>query len=395
MNYKANDAYIAFKPEATQGTAVLPTIMLPLISEDLKTVVNHVADPRIKGIGWKSNQLNRGFRTHEGSVVVLGDPDTLGHFLNMTLKKGTTSGDADGYTHPFTVDTPKSYTIEVKKGDHVVRYFGAMIDELKLSFDNGNLLITANIKAMGQFSVAKLGVALTGTPVTEVVLGDEYDINPTRGLVAGDKLDVGGTECTVASLDTDGVTVVITSASPTATAGSTVKLKPQAVSFSNLQDPLYFGNLFAGFGADESEATTNATQALSTPLYDFTISIKNNLFSQNGSNRLDPVAIKPQVPEANLQCKQMFQNADNRNEWLSRTKKAITLKLYGKHIKSDFSTQELATFKFYNVGLLENGNPLNVGEYIFDEQNFEALYDNSDAKALTVDLVNRTAGTAY
>jgi predicted RNase H-related nuclease YkuK (DUF458 family) len=395
MQYLSDNAYLAIKPESVAGTAVIPTIMLPLVSESIRTVVNHSPDQRMKGINWKANGMLRGFRSHEGEIVVLGDPDTLGHFLNMTFTKGSTTGTADGYTHPFTVGTPDSYTIEIKKGDHVVRYFGVMVDELKLEFQDGQLQITASISAMGQFSVATLGVASSGS-VDEIVLDDEYDITPNRGLVTGDVLDIGGTAVTLdASPDADGVTVPVATVSLTASAGATVKLKPQAVSFSTLQDPFYLGNLVAGFGADESEATTNAVQADSTPIYDLAITFKNNLFKQNGSNRIDPVVITPRTREAMVELKQLFENADQRKAWLNREKQAITMKFFGKFIKSDFTTQELFTLKFHNLKLTENGNPLSVGEFIMDEQNFEVLYDNSDAKALTLSLINRTAGSSY
>lgn len=393
--YLADNAYLAIKPETTAGVAVVPTVFVPLVSESIKTVVNHSADQRMKGINWKANGLLRGFRTHEGEITVLGDPDTLGHFLNMTFLKGSTTGDADGYTHPFTVGTPDTYTIEIKKGDHVVRYFGVMIDELKLEFADGQLQITASIRAQGQFSVASLGVATSGS-VTSMVLDDEYDIAPNRGLASGDKLDVDGTEVTLSGApNSDGITLAITSVSLTKSAGVTVKLKPQTVSLATLQDPFYLGNILAGFGVDESAATTAAAQATATPIFDVSIIFRNNLFYQNGSNRIDPVVIAPRTREASLQLKQLFSNADQRKAWLNRSKQAITFLFKGKFIKSDFTTQELFTLKMHNVKLLENENPLKVGEFIMDEQNFEVLYDNSDAKALTMSLVNRTAGTAY
>lgn len=395
MTYLSDNAYLAIKPQSTPDTAVVPTIFIPLVSENIKTVVNHTPDQRMKGINWKANDMLRGFRSHEGEIVVLGDPDTLGHFLNMTFTKGSTTGTADGYTHPFTVGDPDSYTIEISKGDHVVRYFGVMVDELKLEFEDGQLQITATISAKGQFSTALLGVATSGT-VTSMILDDEYDIAPNRGLASGDKLDVGGTEVVLSGApNSDGITLAITSVALTKSAGVQVKLKPQTVSFSTLQDPFYFGNIIAGFGADESTATTNATQASSTPIFDLAITFKNNLFKQNGSNRLDPVTIKPRTREAQIELKQLFETADQRNAWLNRAKQAITLKFMGKFIKSDFTTQESFTLKFHNVKLLENGNPLSVGEFITHEQSFEALYDNSDAKALTMSLVNRSAGTVY
>ena len=337
----------------------------------------------------------RGFRSHEGEVVILADPDILGHFLNMVFTKGSTTGDAtNGYTHPFTVGTPDSYTMEIKKGDSVVRYFGVRIDELKLDFADGRLQVTASVKAMGQVSTAKLGVALSGAS-TEAILSDVYDLAPNRGLVVGDKLSINGTEVTLTSVDVDGVTVGFSSTSITASVGAEIFLKPLTVTQPTLQEPFLMGNLLVGFGVDESDATSNAVQADSTPLYDLSISIKNNLFAQNGTNQVDPVLIAPQIREASIECKQLYSSTAQRSAWLSRSKQAITFIFKGKHIKTDYTTFEQLTLKCHNVKLIENGNPLNVGEFISDEQTFEVLYDNTDAKAVTVELINRSAGTVY
>jgi hypothetical protein len=44
--------------------------------------------------------------------------------------------------------------------------------------------------------------------------------------------------------------------------------------------------------------------------------------------------------------------------------------------------------------MITNEQPLETGQYIFDKQKFEALYDAGDAKAIEVEVVNRTAGTS-
>jgi len=399
MQYLSDNAYLAIKAESVAGTAVVPDVFVPLVSESIQTVVNHSPDQRIKGLGWKNSDMLRGFRSHEGEVVVLGDPDTIGHFLNMVFNKSATSGDAtNGYTHTFVATTPSAmpdtYTVEIKKGDHVVRYFGVRVDEMKLEFSDGQLQITASIKAMGAFQSANLGVTSAGA-VTSITLDDEYDISPNRGLAVGDKLDCGGVEIVLTSVNSNGIAVGFSSITVGKSAGEKIFLKPLTVTLPTLQDPFYLGNIIAGFGADESTATTNATQSASTPLYDLAITFKNNLFSQNGSNRIDPVLVSPTLTEAQIECKQLFADTTQLNKWLTRAKQAITFKFQGKFIKTDFTTQELLTLKFHNVKLLENGEPLKVGEFIMDEQAFEALYDSVDAKAITCTLVNRTAGTAY
>jgi len=396
MPYLADNAYLAIKPESAAGTAVIPTVFVPLVSESIKTVVNHTPDKRIKGIDWASTGMLRGFRSHEGEIVILGDADTVGHFLNMVLAKSSTTGDAtDGYTHTFAVGTPDTYTIEIKKGNHVVRYFGVSVDELKLDFVDGQLQVTASIKAMGQFSVATLGVTTSGA-VTSITLDDEYDIAPNRGLVVGDKLDVDGVEVTLTSVNANGVAVGFTSTTVGKSAGVRVFLKPQTVSLATLQEPLRLGNALVGFGADESAATTAAgSRSTATAVYDLSVTFRNNLFVTNGSNRLDPVLITPRSREAELMLKQLFATVEQRTKFLERGKQGVTMVVLGKFIKSDFSTQEKLTIKFHDARQTDHGYALNVGDLIMDEQNFAALYDSSDAKAVSVELVNRTAGTAY
>lgn len=395
MPYLADNSYLMIKPEATPGTAVIPTVVVPLVSENIKTIVNHVPDRRMKGIDWKANDLLRGNRTHEGDVVVLADPDTLGHFLNMVMLKGSTTGDADGYTHPFTVGASDSYTFEIKKGYYVQRYFGVKINELKIEFVDGQMQLTAKVMAMGQFSIGTLGVALSGS-VTALVMDDTYDIAPNRGLVANDVIVVGSTEITVTSVNSNGIGVGFSSTSVTASIGDNIYLKPQTVTQPTLQDPLYFGNLLVGIGADESAATTAAgSRSTATAIYEMAITIKNNLFAQNGTSRIDPVQLLTGTKECMIECKQLFSTVAQRQAWMDREKQAITINAFGKFIKADFSTQELLTLKFNNVKLIENGHEIKVGEYIMDNQQFEVLYDNTDGVAMTASLVNRTAGGSY
>ena len=396
MNYLADNSYLAIKPEAVAGTPVIPTVFVPLISESIKTNVNHLADQRMKGIAWKSSDLLRGNRVHEGDLVALGDPDTLGHFLNMVMKLGSTTGDADGYTHPFTVGDPQSYTIEIKKGLYAQRYFGVLIDELKMDFSEGQLQLTSSIKAMGQFSVASVGVALTGAGMTDLILDDQYDISPNRGLVVGDIIVVGGVDVTIATVAADGFTVTFLSTVVTASVGDPVYLKPQTASIASLQDPFYLGNMLVGIGADETAATAaSASRTLATPVYDMSISIKNNLFAQNGSTRFDPVTIVPRTKEAQIALKQLFENVSQRQDFYDKTKQAITISALGKFIKDDFTTQESLTLTFNNVKLMTSDNAIEVGELIADTQEFEVLYDSVDGAAMSASLVNRTAGGSY
>lgn len=396
MPYLADNAYLAIKPESAAGTPIIPTVFVPLVSADVKTVTNHVVDQRMKGISWKGNDLLRGNRMHEGEIVVLADPDMLGHFMNMFMLKGSTTGNGtDGYTHPFTVGQGDTYTFEIKKGIYAQRFFGVYIEEMKFDFNEGQLQITMQIKAMGQFSIGKLGVALSGS-VTALVFDDDYDISPNRGLVVGDVIVIGSNEITLTSVNANGIGVGFASTSLTYSVGEEIYLKPLTVSNPTLQDPLYFGNFLVGFGVDEAAATTAAgSRSTATPVYDMEIVLKAPLFVSNGSNRMDPVQIVRKTPEGQITLKRLLENENQRQKFLSREQQAIVMIAYGKFIKSDFTTQEKFTLIFNNVKLIENENALEVGELIRDEQSFEILYDDGDGQAMEAEIVNRTAGTAY
>lgn len=392
----ADDAYCLIKVETTAGTPVIPTIVAPLVSESMKTNSDYSVDRRMRGIAWKGQDIVRGYRNHEGEIVVLGDPDTLGHFLNMLMVKGSTTGNGtDGYTHPFTVGNGKSYTIDIKRGTYVQRFFGSYIDEIKIDFDNGQMKITAKIKSLGEFSLGTVGVALSGA-VTSVTMDDEEDIQPNRGLVIGDVININGTNVTLTSVNTNGTQVGFSSTSITAAVGTPIYLVPQTVTQPTLSDPFYMGNLLAGVGATASASATAASaRSTATPIYDCSIVIKNNLFAQNGSNYMDPVQIIPRTQEAQVQLKQLFQTVVQRQAWQDRVKQAITFVFLGRYIKSDFTTQEKLTLTFNKVKLISNDNAIQVGEMIVDDQSYEVLYDVTDGQAMGATLINKTAGTNY
>ena len=394
--FLSDNAYLAIKPEATAGTAVVPTVFVPLVSETIRTVPNHTPDRRFKGLSWSADDILRGNRMHEGEIVMLADPDNLGHMLNMFFNKGTTTGDAtDGYTHPFLVGDGDSYTIEIKRGIYAHRLFGVRINELRFDFTDGQLQIKASIKAMGQVSVAKLGVALSGSETT-LTLEDSYDLAPNRGLVVGDTIVVGTDELEITSVNSNGLVVGFGSTSLSYSIGEPIYLKPQTASYSGLQDPFYFGNFLVGIGATESAATTAAGAAsTATPVHDLSIIFRNNSLETPRTGRLDPVAILARSRDGEIQFKQLLESENERADFLDRAKQAITIIAKGTHINPDFSTQELLTIKLNNTKMREHNNALTVGEYIVDDKTYDVLYDSGDAQALDIALVNRTAGTAY
>lgn len=396
MNYFSDQGYLAVKPESVAGTPVVPTNFVPLVSETIRTNQNFSADQRLKGRAWGANDLLKGARSQEGEITVEADPDNLGHFLNMLINKGSSTGNAsDGYTHPFLSGDPDSYSIEFNRGAYAIRLTGVQASELRLEFQDNRMQIKAQIQALGQFSVASLGVALTGAGMTSIVLDDKYDRQPTKGLVVGDTIVIG-TDEVVITVIVDDVTLTIASTSLTYSVGEEIHLKAQTPSYTGLKPAFNLGNMLVGLGVDETSATSNAGDiSTATPVHDFAIVINRNVLTVPRSGSLDPIAIKPQILEGQIEMKQLLESADQRQKFLDKGKQALTLIVTGEHIKADFTTYEKMTFKFYNVKLTENPNNLQIAEYIVDDSKFEVLYDDSDAKAISVDLVNRTDGADY
>lgn len=397
--YLGTKSYLALKPETTAGVAVRPTNFCPLVSESIKTILNLSPDRRMKGLDWKSDDLLPGDRKHEGDIVIYADADNLGHLLNMTYKKGTTTGDINGYTHPFSVGDPKSYTIEIQKGPYAQRYFGVKADQLKLEFVDQKLQATASIKATGQFSVSTLKVALNGS-VSSLKLADDYDFRPTTGLVIGDVITIEDNtgnliDLTLTSVDADGETLGFANTTIIAEAGNKVYLKAQTPSYTGQFPPLYLGDTLIGVGSDSTTATTNAgSKITATPFYQFSFNLKNNLLDTPVSGSKDPLQLIPQTREADITTRRLFEDVSQHKNWLNSSKQAITMIATGKEITAN-GTRESFTIKFHNVKLTTNEEPLEQDSLIFDTQTFEVLYDQTDGYAIEITLVNKTAGTSY
>lgn len=391
----ANRGYLAIKVQSAPTTPVTPTTFIPLISESIRLNPNITADRRIKGLDWKSDDMLKGPRTVEGDLIVYADPDTLGHLLNMAYTKGTTTGSAPvGFTHPFTPGEGDSYCLEIGRGATAQRIWGARIDNLKLSFQDNKLVAIASIRALGLFNGASLAVALTGAGMTSAVLKQDYNAKPTEGLVAGDVITVGGVDLTLLTVAADGITVTFVSTAVTAAVGDPVYLKAQTPSYATIVEPFYLNNALVGIAATSALADTAAAlKSTATPCYDIAINLKQNLLTAPATGSAGPSVLLNQVKEAQLELSRLFTDPIQYQKWIETVKQGITMIVKGRFIKTDNTTWEAFTIKFHNVKLESNEQPLDVGQYIFDKQKFEALYDTTDVKSVEIILVNRTDAT--
>jgi hypothetical protein len=102
-----------------------------------------------------------------------------------------------------------------------------------------------------------------------------------------------------------------------------------------------------------------------------------------------------QVKEASIEISRLFENPTQHQKWIEMVKQAITMISTGRFIKTNLTTWEKLTIKFFKVKTLTNENALDVGQYIFDKQKFEVLYDAGEDAAVEIELVNRTPADDY
>ena len=389
--------YLAVKPQAAANTPITPTIFLPYITDSVVTNQNFERDMRLFGIDWLGLGLLRGSKEHSGNIELYADPFSLGHILNMASKKGVTTDDSGTpkvYTHPFTAEDSDLYTIEFSVGGYYTRrYYDVRVGTLDFTVENGRVKVIAGIQAGGEWSVRNLKTALTGA-VTELTFDQSYSNNPSKGLVAGDKIIIGSTELTLLTVSVDLQSVTFTSTSITASAGDPIYLKCQTPSYTDKRPVLQFENMIIGSGATAATALTNATCAAQTQVNEISFNFNNNISADPLSgDSCGPRNIQATVKQASLIIKRLFSNITQVQKWINAEKQAFVIRMYGTLGNS--TTKEEIRVTINNARLITNNNPINQGDFVFDQQEFAVLYDEGEAQAVKFDLLNLEDGTDY
>lgn len=397
MTTIADKGYLAVKPQVAANTPIRPTIFLPYITDSVITNQNFERDMRLFGIDWAGLDILRGSKEHSGDIEFYLDPFTIGHFLNMAMKKGTTTNDGGSplvYTHPFTAEDSDRYTLEFSVGGYYTRrYFDVRINTLEIGIDNGKVKGTANVQAGGEWSVRNLKTSLSGA-VTGLTFDQSYSNYPAKGLVAGDTLIIGSTEVLIATVTADLQGVTFLSTSVTASAGAAVYLKCQTPSYEDKRPVFMFEDIMIGAGADATAALANATCSAQTQVNEFTFNFNNNLSADplSGDN-CGARNIQATVKEGTLTLKRLFSDISQVQKWINAGKQAFVVKILGTLGNS--TTREELRITINNAKLITNNNPINQGEFVYDEQEFAVLYDEDDAQAIGVTLSNLEDGTDY
>ena len=390
--------YLALKLEAEKGTPLTPDTFVPLYSEDMAINVNLDEDSPIVGIREARYQSFLGQEDYKGSVKILAEPKTLPHFLNMILKKGSTTGsDVTGYTHPFTLgDSVKSYTIEFLKGGIPFRFFGVEARTVSPSFEENKMVMDVALSALGCFSTVKIKSASS----TTVVLEDGERPDPTKGLTTNDSLrlyDVDAMtyeDVTISVIDADGKTLTVSSISGTYIEGDLAWLAPLTASYT-IVAPFSWARTEFCFGANAA-AALSATQTRIEKGSLWTL--LHNLEADEGANRsgsFRPESLIRTQGDMEITLKKFFKDGQEQNRFLQHLSRALVVKHFSPaHAGSDLTEAEvIVTVNEYNVK--ENTVPLNTGEILYNNLVLSPKYKTAETQMFDIKVVNSLAGSTY
>lgn len=377
--------YLALKKETTKGTAVTPTVYLPIYAESItEDMAVQDIDP-IMGLKAMRFDTMRGFRSYRGAIEFLGEPNVAGYVLDMLLTKGTTTG-AGPYTHPFTLSPttdPKSYTVDIARGRMVFRYYGLEASEIVPQFDENRMRLVTQVSALGVLGPRRIASVAS----LVLTLDTDWSASPTTGFVNSDlvrifKADGTVVDTTVTSFT--GTTVTVGSATGVAT-GDFICLRPATSSFT-LVDFFQFGKTEFRFGASAS-AALSATHTAVEKGSDW--KIMHHFLPEQGMQRsgsLDPVSLVRGRGDIEAKSKIFFDTPDEKNRFHAQLARSLVVRHYAG------STNQYELRVTLN-DMVINGDPVNikVGEVLFNEIAWKSAYNTSDGQMFDVKVINNVS----
>lgn len=272
--------YLMLSKETTAGTAVFPGTGIELLSESIVTNWDFTPSETIAGNRSANlRPIKNRVGPATGSIEILVEPNTLGHFLTGVFGEATDSTLEAllSFQHDFEpLTTLETYTMDVKIAgeNYVERYFGVMIESVEFTMEDNKVKLTINVQAQRSFQNARITTAAgSGTALL---------VDQTSGLVAGsdtiiilDRLDPSTelAELTVTTV-TDENTLVVSTIGVALEVDDIVVIKKQTPSY-DLSNELIFSG-----GAQVALANgANGIQNLSayTNVEDITVTITNDL----------------------------------------------------------------------------------------------------------------------
>lgn len=386
----SNLGYFAMGKEATPGVAVIPSVFCPLYDDNMATHVNNDTDTPIVGLKVDSFQAIPGMRDHGGDVTVVAEPNTAAHILNALYTKGSTTG-SNPYTHPFTLSTvtdPKTYTIDIKKGIHVWRFVGVQISQLDISFDKNIMKFKLKISALQSFQVREIASISTAT----ITLKTDYSLTPTDGIVVGDTMNIqkasDSTVQVVTVQSLTGTTITFSTTPTSVSAGDLATISAQAPTLANLFPYIWTDTQYCLSLVDAATAlSASQTRAEQSSKYTLNHTFEDDKGAQqSGSN--DPGRLTRKVGGVDVTLKFAWDDAILHNKYLNAQKIALVVRHF-----SYMGNGQIYEMRVTLNNLRYTEKPVNskVDDILYAEGKLKAYYDQTDAQAFDVKVVNALA----
>lgn len=392
--------YLAVKKETTRAVAVKPTNFVRFKEGTIEYNQELIENNPIQNTRWNAITPVAGKISTDGSFTIDGDVQDIGYFLMAALGTYSPSTLTTGvYKHTFnTANKLPSLSIEQLQGDStgndnvVSRAFGVMVDTIELTGSDGIIGFKADVKAHGVFHKTNItATASIGSPST-------IEVQSTEGLVATDLITVS--ETTGVTPSTENTTVVAVTDGDTLTANLAaskdlaqnpkVELRAQTPSFSASQKVFSFIHAKFQFGTD----LTVAAAAAEENVENWTFTYMNNLEERFGSLRATPSVIAEKGASATLKYSKYFETREDRDRYLNLTRNAAILTL---------SLTENVGASIYPYSLVVKLSDCRFSSYKMDtasddvyvaEMEAAVFYDNTDGKAVQIELTNALADYA-
>lgn len=380
--------YLAIAPETTAGTInAVPSISTLLYKEAIKTNINNNPVAPIIGQKYAKFMMLPGQRSYGGTVEVMAEPNTVGFFFNMLLNKTGTSG-ANPYTHTLALNStaPKSYTVDIAKGNNVFRLLGVQASEIKEVFTNNEMRLQVKLHALKSFT--ERGIATIST--VTLTLDTKFTPTPTAGLIVGDLITIykkgdptTKLDTTVASI-TDGVTVVLADSAASFAAGDLLTLKKQSTPATNVLTPFLWSSTEFRF----ADTAANALTAAATPLEEGSEwTITHKMHKDTGelrSGSQDPIEFARLLGDVDIKLKKLFTALDDQAKFQNIEGQALVV----RHFAGATNQYELR-LTFNDIRIMDGAEPgLAIAELLYSDMKVAPVYKAADGQAFDVKVIN-------
>jgi hypothetical protein len=147
--------------ETTYGTAVVPTVWLPVNSVKPEDEIKKIQDEGRRANLSKVYQVYDSVTSSKTDIDMDCYPDALGYFLKAILGQDTVTGTNPNYTHTFKIVNALAPSLTLSYFNALAEHNipGSLVSELQIKFDTEGV-VSLSIKCLGQ----KSAVVTTTTP---------------------------------------------------------------------------------------------------------------------------------------------------------------------------------------------------------------------------------------